>query len=310
MLRLTPEHRYAVLELGANHLGEIAYTAALAKPSVALVTNIGSAHIGEFGSPEAIARAKGEIYTALPPTGTAILNLDEPFSAQWKPLLSTQKILSFSRKQAADITAQAIRLSPTSGCASFTLHTPTWQAPIMLHTPGQHALDNALAAAACCVAVGLSQETITQGLMRFKGVHGRQTFLTGVHGATLIDDTYNANLNSVLAAIEVLAARPGKRILVLGDIGELGAYAQLHHETIGQVAQQKKLEGLFTCGQATAITAATFGPHARHFDTQADLIRALRSLLDAHTTVLIKGSRFMAMEHIVQALLEPTLTEG
>lgn len=302
LLALSPEDRYAVFELGANHSGEIAYTVAMVKPDVTLINNIGPAHIGEFGSLEGVARAKGEIYQGLGAGGTAVVNNDDAFANFWDNLLIDKKVLRFSLHNPGNVTAKDIRFN-AEGCAVFTLVLPTDQIQVALQVPGEHMILNALAAASCCYAVGISGQDIVRGLIAFRGVAGRMTFLTGKNKALIIDDTYNANLRSVLTAIEVLAKRQGQRILVLGDLGELGDFTQAHHEEIGRVAREMGVNLVFTCGAHSKFTADAFGKNAKHFTNHKTLVEDLKTYLDENTTVLIKGSRAAAMENVVQELV-------
>lgn len=302
VLQLTPEHRYAVFELGANHLGEIAYTAAVVKPQVALINNIAPAHIGEFGSIDGVAHAKGEIYQALALNGTAVVNNDDDYAHFWDELLVGKKALRFSLTKPADVYAQGIHFNE-QGCAHFELILPTGDAKVMLQVPGEHNVRNALAAAACCYAVGIALSDIVKGLEQFRGVAGRMTFLNGKNKSLVIDDTYNANLRSVLTAVDVLAKRDGRRILVLGDMGELGDWTQRHHEEVGQAALRQGIDLLMTCGIHSKYTSKAFGASAKHYNSQEELARDLLHKLDANTTVLVKGSRSAAMEKIVRQLV-------
>lgn len=302
LLALTAEDRYAVFELGANHPGEIAYTVAMVKPDVSLVNNVGPAHIAGFGSLEGVARAKGEIYQGLGLGGTAVINADDAFADFWDNLLQDKKVLRFSLHKPADVTAKDIRFN-ADGCASFTLVLPKDQIQVALQVPGEHMILNALAAATCCYAVGVSAQDIACGLTAFSGVAGRMTFLTGKNKALIIDDTYNANLRSVLTAIDVLAKRQGQRILVLGDLGELGDFTQAHHEEIGRVAREKGIDLVLTCGAHSKFTTKAFGNNAKHFTNHKTLAEDLMPYLDENTTVLIKGSRSAVMENVVHELL-------
>jgi len=189
------------------------------------------------------------------------------------------------------------------GCASFTLVFPEGETLIQLLVPGEHAISNALAAAACCYALGIEMSLIAEGLMQFQGVLGRMTFLQGKNHAVIIDDTYNANLRSVLTAVDVLAKRKGLRILVLGDLGELGVFAQQHHEEIGRVAREKGITRLLTCGKQSEFSTRAFGDLAKHYLSQHELAQDLLSYLDKNTTVLIKGSRSAAMEKVVHEVV-------
>ncbi|KTD02972.1 UDP-N-acetylmuramoyl-tripeptide--D-alanyl-D-alanine ligase [Legionella feeleii] len=302
LLQLKPEHRYAVFELGANHPGEIAHTVAMVKPQVALINNIAPAHIEGFGSIDGVARTKGEIYQGLAVNGTAVINADDDYAHFWDDLLTDKKVLRFSLTKPVDVYARDLSFNQ-QGCASFTLVLPSGQAPLTVKIPGEHTVRNALAAAACCYAAGISLTDIVQGLSQFNGVAGRMTFLSGKNDSLVIDDTYNANLRSVLTAVDVLSKRQGRRILVLGDMGELGAWTQKHHEEIGHVAQRQGIDLLMTCGVHSEHTAKAFGSTARHYNNQEELAQDLLTKLDANTTVLVKGSRSSAMEKIVRQLV-------
>lgn len=302
VLQLLPEHRYAVFELGANHLGEIAQTVAVVKPQVALINNIAPAHIGEFGSIDGVARAKGEIYQGLDDNGTAVVNDDDNYAHFWDNLLNNRKRLRFSLTKPVDVYARDI-LFNDEGCACFELVLPNGHAQVRLQVPGEHSVRNALAAASCCHAVGISLHDIVNGLSRFSGVAGRMTFLSGKNNALIIDDTYNANLRSVLTAVDVLAKRPGKRILVIGDMGELGAWTQQHHEEIGKVARARGIDLLMTYGEFSEYSTKAFGSPAKHYQNQEELARDLLPELSEKTTVLVKGSRSAAMEKVVYRLV-------
>ncbi|KTC87893.1 MULTISPECIES: UDP-N-acetylmuramoyl-tripeptide--D-alanyl-D-alanine ligase [Legionella] len=302
VLQLLPEHRYAVFELGANHIGEIAHTVAVVKPQVALINNIAPAHIEGFGSIEGVARAKGEIYQGLSADGTAVVNDDDNYAHFWDESLGDKKVLRFSLTKPVDVYAQELSFNE-AGYASFDLVLPTGHAQVSLQVPGEHSVRNALAAASCCHAVGISLTDIVQGLNQFRGVAGRMTFLAGKNNSLIIDDTYNANLRSVLTAIDVLAKRQGQRILVLGNLGELGAWTREHHEEIGRVAQQRGIDRLMTCGTHSEYSAQTFGSAAKHYKNQEELARDLLPELNKYTTVLVKGSRSAAMEKIVHQLV-------
>lgn len=303
VLRLQAEHRYAVFELGASHLGEIAHTVAIVQPQVALINNIGPAHIEGFGSIDGVARAKGEIYQGLPADGTLIINDDDAYAHFWDDMITQQRtVLRFSTQHPAAFYAKDIVLLQ-NGNAEFQLVMPTGQALVQLKVPGFHHVSNALAAAACCYAVGIPLATIVEGLEAFSGVSGRMTIHTGKQQATIIDDTYNANLRSTLTAVDVLAKRQGTRILVLGDMAELGDYGERHHEEIGLAAREQGIDWLMTYGTLSAKSTQAFGVNGRHYDSQQALTNDLLQRLDAHTTVLVKGSRSAAMERIVHQLI-------
>lgn len=302
VLQLNDTHRYAVFELGANHLGEIAHTVAIVCPDVTLINNIAPAHVAEFGSIEAVARAKGEIHQGLSAQGIAVINDDDAYAHFWDEILVNKKTIHFSAQERSDVYAQDVRLDD-QGRGQFSLVLPKGRADIELQVPGLHHVRNALAAAACCYAVGLSIEEIKRGLEQFSGVKGRLTFLTGKNHSTVIDDTYNANLRSVLTALEVLAKREGKKIFVFGDMGELGNWAKEHHEEVGLVARQLGINQLMSCGMHSAYAAQAFGVGGQHYSSQDELAQIVLKELNPDTTVLVKGSRSSAMEKIVNKLL-------
>lgn len=302
-LQLNKQHRYAVFELGANHLGEIAHTVAVVEPDVALINNIAPAHVGEFGSIEGVARAKGEIYQGLKAGGVAVVNDDDSYAHFWDEHLQDKKVLRFSSKHPADIYAENIKLD-SNGCGQFTLIMPGGTTDIHLKIPGAHNVQNALAAASCCFAVGISIDDIQKALNQFTGVKGRLTVLSGKNQSVVIDDTYNANLRSVVAALEVLAKRPGKKIFIFGDMGELGEWATQHHQEVGLTANQLGIDKLLCCGKLSILAAKEFGQEGRHFSTQEELVHDVLKELTPGTTVLVKGSRSSAMEKIVQQLVD------
>jgi len=302
VLQLNSQHRYAVFELGANHIGEIAHTVAIVQPDVTLINNIAPAHVAGFGSIDGVARAKGEIHQGLSPAGIAVVNEDDAYAHFWDDILADKKVLYFSANHTADIYAQDVRLD-AHGRGQFSLIIPSGRADIELQIPGLHNVRNALAAAACCHAVGIGIKELQQGLNYFKGVKGRLTVLAGKNQSTIIDDTYNANLRSVLAALEVLADRPGKKIFVFGDMGELGAWAAQHHREVGLAARRLGIDMLLSCGSMSLITAQAFGEGGEHFASKDELVLNLLGKLAPDTTVLVKGSRSSAMEKIVDKLL-------
>ncbi len=302
LLQLQPPHRYAVFELGASHSGEIAYTVAMVKPQVTLINNIAPAHIEGFGSIDGVAHAKGEIHQGLAADGVAVINDDDAYAHFWDALLTNKKTLRFSAKKPAAIHARNVIFN-AEGCAQFSLVTPQGEAFIQLKVPGTHNVSNALAAAACTHALGIGLTDIAAGLCQFTGVSGRMTFLRGKNNALVIDDTYNANLLSVLTALNVLSARQGVRIFVFGDMGELGSWSEQHHQDVGIAARDHGIDYLMTCGAYSETTTRAFGENARHYPTQKALAHDLLKQLDSQTTVLVKGSRSSAMENIVRQLV-------
>jgi UDP-N-acetylmuramoyl-tripeptide--D-alanyl-D-alanine ligase len=299
LLRLREPHRYAVVEMGMNHAGEIRYLTGLARPDVALVNNAGTAHIGMLGSREAIARAKGEIYEGLDDRGIALINADDAHAGMWRELNAHRTVLDFALDVPAAITGTYTGHALHS---DIRVQTPRGAARFRLGVPGVHNVRNAIAAAAAGVALGVAPETIALGLGGFRGPKGRMQQSAGRRGCTLIDDTYNANPDSTLAAIAVLAGQRGKRILVLGDMGELGAEAMAQHRAVGTAARAAGIECLFALGELSAATVEAYGAGGRHFDAIDALIDAVASELVPGATVLVKGSRFMRMERVVQAL--------
>jgi len=302
VLGLTSQHRYAVFELGANHLGEIAHTVAVVHPDVTLINNIAPAHVEGFGSIDGVAKAKGEIHQGLSSTGMAVVNDDDAYAHFWDDLLLDKKTLRFSAQHQADVYAQDVRLD-IHGRGQFSLVLPNGRADIELQVPGLHNVRNALAAAACCYAVGINIKDIQQGLNHFSGVKGRMTVLTGKNNATIIDDTYNANLRSVLSALEVLASRPGKKIFVFGGMAELGDWADQHHTEVGIAAGQLGIDQLITCGTMSELSSKAFGLAGHHCASKEDVVKIVLNELTPDTTVLVKGSRSSAMEKIVHKLL-------
>jgi UDP-N-acetylmuramoyl-tripeptide--D-alanyl-D-alanine ligase len=302
VLQLTPEHRFAVFELGANHLHEIAHTVAIVQPQIALINNIAPAHIEGFGSLQGVARAKGEIYEGLAEKGTAIINEDDEFAHFWDDLVKDKQVIRFSLTKPVDVHARNILFNDKGG-ASFHLVLPTGDAEIQLQVVGEHSVRNALAASAACYAAGVAVADIAEGLNGFQGVAGRLTYLSGKNQSLVIDDTYNANLRSVLTAVNVLAKRQGRRILVLGDMGELGAWTKEHHEEIGRFAQSQGIDLLMTCGKHSEFSSQAFGQAARHYGSQEELAQDLLPRLNKETTVLVKGSRSAQMEKIVHQLV-------
>lgn len=302
LLRLRAHHRYAVIEMGMNHLGEIAYLTSMAKPTVAVITNAGAAHIEGLGSVESVARAKAEIFAGLDPCGIAIINADDQYAPLWRESAGSHRIIDFGLRENASVCAsyQVDRLANR-----LQLKLPAGIVKVTLQAPGVHNVYNALAASAAAIALGIDKESIAAGLESFKGVQGRMQKKCGLHHALLIDDTYNANPESVRAALAVLAAAQGKKILVLGDMGELGHAAIELHRIIGRDARKAGLDQMLTLGELSAYAAEEFGKDARHFTNIDELLSVTESLLADGVTLLVKGSRFMHMERVVKQLEQP-----
>ncbi|WP_417660494.1 UDP-N-acetylmuramoyl-tripeptide--D-alanyl-D-alanine ligase [Pseudomonas sp.] len=300
LLELGPEHKAAVVELGASGVGEIAYTVALAKPHVAIITNAGTAHVGEFGGPEKIVEAKGEILQGLDTGGVAVLNLDDKAFAIWAEKVKDKALLSFSLSNSnADFFASEIARD-CRGCPNFHLHSEQGQARIQLNLLGEHNVGNALAAAAAASALSVPLVDIKTGLEALLPVKGRAVAQLTETGMRVIDDSYNANPASICAAIDILAGFSGHKVLVLGDMGELGDWAEQSHRDVGNYAKGK-VDALFAVGPLMAYAVEEFASNGRHFADQASLIEALKAE-SSDTTILIKGSRSAAMENIVAAL--------
>jgi UDP-N-acetylmuramoyl-tripeptide--D-alanyl-D-alanine ligase len=304
LLKLTAEHRYAAIEMGMNHPGEIAYLTQLARPDVALVNNALRAHLEGLGTVEAIARAKGEIYAGLKPDGIALINADDAYADLWLGLAEGHPVMRFGFAEHADVRI----LNATPERARFSIPaTPGSPAGILevpLQVPGEHNLRNAAAAITLALALGISSDAIQRGLSGYTGVKGRLQTRPCVLGATLIDDTYNANPDSVLAAIQVLAARPGQRILVLGDMGELGPNALEMHREVGQRARAAGIDRLLCLGEMSLNSVEAFGSGGMHFERIEELLAEIECALGPAVTVLVKGSRFMQMERVVQSFME------
>ncbi|MDU9390633.1 UDP-N-acetylmuramoyl-tripeptide--D-alanyl-D-alanine ligase [Pseudomonas sp. zfem002] len=303
LLELAAQHTAAVIELGANHVGEIRYTVGLTQPQVVLINNAGTAHVGEFGGPEKIVEAKGEILEGLGEGGIAVLNLDDKAFGIWKQRAGKHAVLTFAlNNAAADFHASDIA-HDERGCPSFVLHAPQGSVAIQLNLLGTHNIANALAAAAAAQAFGVSLQGIAEGLNSVQPVKGRSVAQMTAGGIRVIDDTYNANPTSTCAAVDILAGFSGRTVLVLGDIGELGQWAEEGHRQVGDYARGK-VDALYAVGPMMAHAVKAFGQNARHFTNQADLIDAVRGEQATNTTILIKGSRSAAMENVVAALCD------
>lgn len=301
LLKIRAEHVAAVIEMGMNHEGEIRYLTKIAEPNIALINNAGTAHIGELGSREAIARAKGEIFEGLTEDGIAIINADNHFADYWKTLNLKRKVITFGLENQADITA-TYQINGNS--TQLSLKTPSGTIEFKLSVLGVHNIQNALAASAACYALKISNQDIAKGLAVFGAVEGRLNWLSGINGTVVIDDTYNANPDSMKAAIDVLASQNTAKVFVMGDMAELGLGAPEMHTEIGEYAKQKGISRLLTFGDLSAGASEAFGDNAEHFNRVEALVDGLKLLLEKNTTVLVKGSRFMQMEQVVNQILE------
>ena len=309
LLRLQDHHPYAVVEMGANHPGEIDYLSRLTRPSVAIITNVAPAHLEGFGDITGVARAKGEIFNGLGDDGVAILNNDDPRIGLWEIMVAQRPRFTFAIRNEADFRATDLQVNAQCGCC-FLMHTPDGPVAMSLRLSGRHNVMNALAASAAAHALGVARDDIKTALEAMTPVSGRLELKEGVGNVRVIDDTYNANPGSVRAALEVLAAAgsEGGTVLVLGDMGELGNAAQALHVQVGRQARVVGIDRVYAVGEQACITAGAFGKGATHYNTQDELITALcRDISDgafaqSRLTILVKGSRSMHMEHVVEAL--------
>lgn len=302
LLRLRATHAAAVIELGMNHPGEIAGLADMAGPTVALVNNAQREHLEFMGTVEAVARENGSVFAALPPQGVAVFPAADAFTSLWRELAQGRRCLTFG-EAAGEVRCAAAQWQ--GGAWQVRVDTPQGAFDTRLAIAGRHNVTNALAATACAVAAGVPLEAIAQGLAAFVPVKGRsRAFAVQCQGRgiTVVDDSYNANPDSVHAAVEVLAELPGPRLLVLGDMGEVGDQGPQFHAEAGAHARQRGIEQVYALGALSAHAARAYGPAARHFDDMAALQAAVRAALPGVGSVLVKGSRFMKMEQVVQAL--------
>lgn len=306
LLQLANEHEFAVIELGASAEGEIDYTVHLTQPHVALLNNACAAHIEGFGSLQGVVRAKSEIYNTLTDEGLGIVNLDDPNSAFWSEKLENlqRTFLTFStRSDTADVYASDAHAN-TAGAWGFTLNYLQQKVDVQLQLIGQHNIANATAAAAAWVALGLPLKEVKAGLETSEAVKGRMKPIR-LNSGWLIDDSYNANPQAVEAAIDYLSDRPGKRILVLGDMAEMGEAAAELHANLGRYAAKAGIDAFYAVGPLMrhAVQAAhAEGLLAQHFDQQSELITALKERLSDSFTLLVKGSRSAKMDRVVDAL--------
>lgn len=301
LLRLEAQHEYGVFELGANHKGEIDYTSSLVRPLVSLVNNVGSAHLEGFGSEAGVAEAKSEIYLHLAAEGTGVVNADDKYADVMLAKLKGKKVLKFGLGNNADVTAREVS-SDAFGRHRFLLCHNGSHVQVELPLAGRHQVHNALATASICIALGISLDEVASGLKTLVPVKGRMVPIS-LGRITVVDDTYNANPNSVGVAIDWLKEINANRILVLGDLGELGDNAALLHAGLGERAKQAGLDGLFCLGQLSRHTSQAFG--SEHFEQLDALVQTLISHINGingDVVLLVKGSRSAAMERVVEAL--------
>ncbi len=299
LLELNDSHRAVVIEMGMNHPGEIAYLTRIAQPGVAVVTNAQRAHLAGMGNLASVAEEKGSLFLGLPESGVGVVNIDDDWAGLWRRQCGAHRIVTCSFAGSAEVCGAhrehglESRLEIRIGAA---------RAEIALALPGGHNARNALVAAAAAWAVGLPLPVIAQGLGEFRGVKGRLQRRAACNGASLLDDTYNANPDSVCAAIDVLAATVGRKILVLGDMGEIGEMSGQFHDEVGGYAKSQGIDRLLTLGEASALAAHNFGAGGQHCASVDELVGILQAELTPQTTVLVKGSRFMRMERVSNAV--------
>jgi len=310
LLRLEQKHDFAVVELGANHIGEIAYTSGLVKPDVVIINNIAAAHLEGFGDLSGVARAKGEIFSGLKVGGVAIYNKDTQWADKWQWRLTDKTVRHFSCDGPADCYGHQEVLDD-NGCASFKLTTPIGSTYIELTVPGHHNVCNAVASATIALEFGASLDDIRLGLAEMAAVKGRLNLHQLGHNTKLIDDTYNANVESINAASDLLSSFPGRRILILGDMGELGSDARRYHQEVGEHAKNKNINDLLTLGVLSQNTSDAFYQNQQaqeqHFSSKESLVSRLQQMLqgeDQQVTILVKGSRSAHMEYVVADIIQ------
>jgi len=308
LYRLQSSHQYAVIEMGANHPGEIQYLTNIVSPSVALITNAAPAHLEGFGSLDGVANAKGEIFQGLSAKGAkgvAIINYDDPYFELWKNAANEHTVVSFGTSEKADVNAT---WTETAEGNDIELHTKDGSVHISLAMPGKHNVMNALAACAAALAVGVDLSEIKMGLETVLSVPGRSQRKSGLNGSVVIDDTYNANPASLGAALNVLSSCEGTKILILGDMAELGAAAESLHRDAGTEVFNAGLDAFYATGEFSRHAVDAYnesgGKNGHYFETQDALVDTIKNNLSGNVTVLIKGSRSMRMERIVAALTE------
>ena len=296
LLNIKKTQRYAIVEIGMNHKGEISYLSKIARPDIAVITNIAEAHIEFFGSKKGIAKAKSEIFEGLKKGGIAIINRDDEFYSLMKKVAQTKNIISFGLDKKADV----YRYKTLKDISH--IHTPKGQFDISLKLQGEHNLKNALAAIASSLALKIPLKTIKKGIEAFMPVQGRLEVKKGLNGAMLFDDTYNANPESMRAAIDVLSNQEGHKILVIGDMGELGKKAVQYHASIGAYINKKKISDVIGIGPLTKHTIDKCSGNTKWFSNKKELIKYVKSKIKKDSSVLVKGSRFMKMEEVIKGL--------
>ncbi|NQY36949.1 MAG: UDP-N-acetylmuramoyl-tripeptide--D-alanyl-D-alanine ligase [Alteromonadaceae bacterium] len=321
LLRLEHNHDFAVVELGASHIGEIAYTVELVKPDVAIINNVAAAHLEGFGDLCGVARAKGEIFEGLAANGVAIYNQDSKYANKWQWRFTDKTVRRFSCKDQSDCFSTDIVLDE-NGYASFKLNTYVGNTFIELTVPGQHNVCNAVAAAIIAIEFGAGLDDIRLGLAEMMPVKGRMNLHHLSNNFKLIDDSYNANVESIKAAIDLLASYSGRRVLILGDMGELGHQARSYHHEVGEYAKTKNIDNLLSLGVLSQSTSDGFNSPSNgqtsgeHFSSREKLMKSLAVMLESEEqqiSILVKGSRSAHMEYVVKDITDwqnNTKTEG
>ena len=304
LMRLEATHRSAVIEMGANRIGDVAELVRLARPTVGLITNAGAEHLEGFGNLDGVAQGEGEMVSCLEPSATAIINADDAYAGYWRKVATAARVVTFGVHADADFMARNSAQSIERGefATRFTLECPLGRRPIMLKAGGAHNIANALAAAAAASAAGASLEEIGSGLADFRAVAGRLQLKPGIRDSWIIDDSYNANPSSVRAGLDVLRTSAGPAWLVLGDMAELGEFSEDSHAHMGAYARDCGIKRLFAVGPQSSRAVETFGSGAEWFADADSLTRRLQTELVPGVTVLIKGSRVNRLERVVQAL--------
>jgi UDP-N-acetylmuramoyl-tripeptide--D-alanyl-D-alanine ligase len=304
LLEMNASHRYAVIEMGANHIGEIAHLASIAEPTIGVVTNAGAAHLEGFGSLDGVAQGKGEMFKALPADGVAVINADDKYASLWRDNRSPEKAFTFGFEQPADFTAHKVQAAGDRGGfrIDFELVTPMGAKAATLGLGGLHNLRNALGACAIAAATGASLDDLVVGLAAVRAVAGRLELKPALNGAFLVDDSYNANPSSLKAGLDAFSSFGGARWLVLGDMMELGDSSDELHAEVGRYAKQAGIARLFAIGQRSHFAVEAFGGGAQWFKDMDSLIAEARSALAPGIAVLIKGSRSNRLERVTNAL--------
>lgn len=305
LLRLRAADRFAVVEMGMNHVGEIAYLSRLTAPTIALITNAAEAHLAGIGSLDGVARAKGEIFSGLTPDGVAVINADDQYCDLWRDLAAPHRCVTFGLDRPADFGA---RYQLDEHGSRVQLHTPDGHARMRIAHIGKHNVLNALAAAAAAVSAGANLRDTVNGLQKLQTIAGRLELKPGISGARVIDDTYNANPGSLAAGLRVLKEAHGERVLVLGDMAELGEAGPDIHVHAGRLARELGINRVYGVGDMSALAVASFGEGGKHFASAEALIDALIDIMHSGMVILVKGSRVMRMDRVVAGIVRRTAT--